>query len=123
MPGLRIDNKIGKIFFNEIPFMSGSVQQITNDNQPIMTIQDFIIIASTAAGNAAKTLPYIADARGCVFIFKKSTSDANTFTINAQSGETIDSASQSYVIPGGTKGSVCLVAPPTGTRWNILFIM
>lgn len=120
MAGFRIDNRIGKIFFNNIPFVSGSIQQINNDNQPVMTNEDFIIIAATGLGNAAKTLPNIDDARGCVFIFKKSTSDGNTFTISAAANNVID-GSPTYVIPGGSKGTLCIVAPPSGTNWCILF--
>lgn len=56
------------------------------------TVDDTLILADTSGGGFTITLPAAADATGRKVAIQKISSDANTLTIAAASGETVDNA-------------------------------
>lgn len=80
------------------------------------TVNDRVLIADASAGNVTIQLPSLANINGREYIIKKIDASANSVTINAATGETIDGQPTKAV--AGQWGTVTLVASPSG--WLVL---
>lgn len=80
------------------------------------TVSDHTILCDTSGGGFTVTLPAASSAAGLVLVIKKTSSDANTLTIDGSGAETIDgSATQTTAVQYAS-----FTIQSNGTAWSIL---
>jgi len=87
-------NATAATYLNTHGFQIGVVTKAVNYT---LTSSDFVVLANATTGNLTMTLPVISGAVGMRCVVKKIDSSANTVTVAADAGHTIDGASTKVI--------------------------
>lgn len=99
----------------DIRLGAADVQTITANNTLTAGALSIIQLGDTTAGNITTILPTATSSQGVIYIFKKISSDANTFTIDGAGAETVEDAA-TWVL-SRQYDSVAITSD--GTEWFI----